>query len=108
MEGYSPIGEYPSIRQDINRSLRNEASENAAKIAGSEGSRSYSQSAIDAALDKGLSLIESTDRLYMADSKLMDIVQEITAACFAGDKSPEEAAADIQARASIYLSEQLG
>ncbi len=56
--------------------------------------------------DKLLALIESTDRLAEPDENILAIVREEAAPYFAGQKTAEEAAALIQSRASLYVSEQ--
>ncbi len=56
--------------------------------------------------DQLLALIEDTDRLAEPDENILAIVREEAASYFAGQKTAEEAAALIQSRASLYVSEQ--
>lgn len=56
--------------------------------------------------DALMELFENTSVINEPDVKLMEIINEETAAFFDGGKTAEETAALIQNRASIYLSEQ--
>ena len=57
--------------------------------------------------DKILDLISETTAVSVnADQQLMSIITEEAAAYFAGQRSAQDAAAMIQSRASIYVSEQ--
>lgn len=51
-------------------------------------------------------LVEATDRTLYMDDALLDIIYEESNRLFAGEQSVEEAAANIQSRASIYVAEQ--
>lgn len=53
-------------------------------------------------------LIDSMDGINEYDPALDEIVQSEAAKFFAGDQTSQEAAAAIQSRASIYMSEQYG
>jgi hypothetical protein len=53
-------------------------------------------------------LIDSLDKLYYRDGTLLTMVNEIAQDYFAGQKTVDEAAAAIQSRASLYLSERAG
>lgn len=57
--------------------------------------------------DKLLSMIEDADHLYAGYSlDIIEIIQEEAAAYFAGDRSVEDAAHNIQIRVELYLAEQ--
>ena len=49
--------------------------------------------------------IVAADRLYTQDTGLVEIVQEMTKAYFAGQKSAEEVARLVQSKVSIYVNE---
>ena len=49
--------------------------------------------------------IVAADRLYTQDTGLVEIVQEMTQAYFAGQKSAEEVARLVQSKVSIYVNE---
>lgn len=51
-------------------------------------------------------LIDSIDGVLIIDTNISDIIRDEGAAYFAGTKTAEEAAQDIQSRVSIYVSEQ--
>ncbi len=53
-----------------------------------------------------MALYEAVDRMYRWDDSLGEIILEIAGACFAGDKTVDEATALIQNRAQLYISEQ--
>ncbi len=53
-------------------------------------------------------LIEQVDRSYGGDDAILEIIMDVGAAYYAGDKTAEEVAENIQSRVSIYLSEQYG
>ena len=55
-----------------------------------------------------LEIIDSIDGMNEYDPALLETVQSEAARFFAGDCTAEEAAASIQSKASIYLSEQYG
>lgn len=55
-----------------------------------------------------LELASSIDALYQLDPALLDMVENEAARFFAGAISADEAAENIQSRASIYLAEQYG
>ena len=57
-------------------------------------------------VDLILGAIESADRTMSYDENIMDIINEGTAAFFAGQRSAEETAKLIQSSASLYVSEQ--
>lgn len=50
-------------------------------------------------------LIESTDRMYQYDEKMMEIITEETSAYFEGQKTAEETADIIQNRIQVYVNE---
>ena len=49
--------------------------------------------------------IVAADRLYTQDTGLVEIVQEMTKAYFAGQKSAEEVARLVQSKVGIYVNE---
>ena len=50
-------------------------------------------------------LVDSVDRTYTYDEKLMEIITEEAGAFFAGQKSAADVSAVIQSRAKIYIAE---
>ena len=63
--------------------------------------------ATQAECDQVMALYESIDTVTGTDEHVWSIVQECTAAYFAGDKSAEETAKAIQSRVVLYMNEQL-
>lgn len=55
--------------------------------------------------DQLMELYEAIDTLYSENSSVAVITKEVAAAYFAGDKSLDETAAQIQSRVNLYLSE---
>ena len=55
-----------------------------------------------------LDMVEKIDCVAVGDKEVLDIVMDCSGSFFAGDKTAEEAAAVIQSRVKIYLSEQYG
>ena len=51
-------------------------------------------------------VIYNTDRLYVADEAINEIVKEQVEAFFAGQRSAEDVAKLIQSKAMIYVNEQ--
>ena len=66
----------------------------------------YSMEKLEAAFGRVNELIESTDVPFREDEAVCDIVREVSAAYFAGNKSLDETVKDIQARVGIYVAEQ--
>ena len=66
----------------------------------------YSMEKLEAAFGRVNELIESTDVPFREDEAVRDIVREVSAAYFAGNKSLDETVKDIQARVGIYVAEQ--
>ncbi len=60
------------------------------------------------AMQDFLEAVKNTNRIYRFDSNVLDIVKAETGAYFAGDKTAEQVAENIQSRVGIYLSEQGG
>ena len=56
--------------------------------------------------DKVMELINSTDKLYLDNSTVLDIVLEQADAFFSGQKTAEEVARLVQGKMSIYVNEQ--
>lgn len=61
---------------------------------------------IESAMDKLIDAIGRVEIVARADAQIQDIVSSEAADYFAGVRSAEETAANIQARVSIYMSEQ--
>lgn len=59
-----------------------------------------------AEVDELMELINNTTRIYTSDQSLYDIIVEESAAFFAGQKSAQETARNIQSRVSLYVNEQ--
>ncbi len=57
-------------------------------------------------IDKIEEIINSTDRIYVVDQAINDIVNEQVEAFFAGQRSAEDVAKLIQSKAMIYVNEQ--
>ena len=55
--------------------------------------------------DRFLQLVESTSCMRYWDDAIMDIVWAELPACFSGEKTPEQATANIQKRVTLYLEE---
>ena len=55
--------------------------------------------------DRFLQLVESTSCMRYWDDAIMDIVWAELPACFSGEKTPEQAMANIQKRVTLYLEE---
>lgn len=53
-------------------------------------------------------LVYATDKTVREDQPLLDMIYEVVSDCLAGRYTPEEAAANLQGRASIFISEQYG
>lgn len=53
-----------------------------------------------------MTLYEATSRLSELDENIWSIVRECAGACFAGDRTAEDAARDAQNRVELYLNEQ--
>ena len=53
-----------------------------------------------------MALYEATSRLSEQDENIWSIVRECAGACFAGDRTAEDAAKDAQNRVELYLNEQ--
>ncbi|MDO4567099.1 MAG: hypothetical protein Q4B42_07185, partial [Oscillospiraceae bacterium] len=74
--------------------------------------REYLNRMMDSELDmetltnRAFALVESVDALCQTDVTILSIVLDEAAAFFAGDKSAEETAKNIQSRVSIYVAEQ--
>ena len=97
-----------SIRRDVNRAVRDDTAAYIARYSGGDiSAQAYSRETAEAVPDKLTALIDDA-ALALPDDKLMDIIQSIAAGYFAGDKSLDDTVADIQARAKIYVAEQLG
>jgi len=58
-------------------------------------------------IDQIMALIDAIDSTMNYDTSLMEIVQDEVASYFAGQKSAQETASNIQNRVSIYVNEQL-
>ena len=56
--------------------------------------------------DEIMALINGTTRVFSYDTAIMDIINEEAKAFFSGQKSPEDTAAMIQSRVSLYVNEQ--
>ena len=56
--------------------------------------------------DQIMALYEAADSLVSRDENIGAIVREQAGACFAGDRTAEEAARAIQSRVELYLNEQ--
>lgn len=56
--------------------------------------------------DRIMALYNSVDTIHRADNALAEIITDVAGAYFAGDKSLEETAEQIQRRAMLYVSEQ--
>ena len=65
------------------------------------------KAATQADIDQIMELIDAIDATMNYDMSLMEIVQEEAATYFAGQKSAQETAANIQNRVSLYVNEQL-
>jgi hypothetical protein len=52
-----------------------------------------------------MEFLKSVNNVYIIDKAVANIVQEESAYYFAGQKTPEEVAAVIQNRVSLYLAE---
>ena len=59
-------------------------------------------------MEKIRSLVYAADKTVREDQPLLDLICEVVTDCLAGRYTPEEAAANLQSRASIYISEQYG
>ena len=55
--------------------------------------------------DRFLQLVESTSSMRYWDDAIMDIVWAELPGCFSGEKTPEQAMANIQKRVTLYLEE---
>ena len=53
-------------------------------------------------------LVYAADKTVREDQPLLELICEVVTDCLAGRYTPEEAAANLQSRASIYISEQYG
>ena len=53
-----------------------------------------------------MALYEAADSLVSRDESIWAIAREQAGACFAGDRSAEDAAKAIQSRVELYLNEQ--
>lgn len=62
--------------------------------------------ATQADYDQIMALYEAADSLVSRDENIWAIVREQAGACFAGDRTAEEAARAIQSRVELYLNEQ--
>ena len=62
--------------------------------------------ATQADYDQVMALYEAADSLVSRDENIWAIVREQAGACFAGDRTAEEAARAIQSRVELYLNEQ--
>ncbi len=56
--------------------------------------------------DQVMALYEAADSLVSRDESIWAIAREQAGACFAGDRSAEDAAKAIQSRVELYLNEQ--
>lgn len=56
--------------------------------------------------DELMELINSTTRIYTYDNDLYDIIVDECSAFFAGQRSAEETAKNVQSRVSLYVNEQ--
>ena len=90
-----------SIRREENRQLLDRA-------LGSAAASAHGPEAVSAALEKIFALAERADRLAAGDAPLFSLIEELTGAYFAGDRSLEDTVSDIQSRSKLYLAEQLG
>ena len=50
--------------------------------------------------------VNSIDRTELMDDNIFNIIEDVSSAYFAGDKTLDETAALIQNRASLYVNEQ--
>ena len=64
-----------------------------------------SSSGLTSSVDN-MALYEAADSLVSRDENIWAIVREQAGACFAGDRTAEEAARAIQSRVELYLNEQ--
>ena len=55
---------------------------------------------------KGLAAFEAADVLYGMDAEAMGIIVDAAAPYFAGEKTADDAAAEVQSRVSTYMAEQ--
>ncbi len=89
----------------LNREALFEARDRALLRNQEEGNAQFHPNA-EAACTRFLEAWDRVDAVYRFDAQLWDIVRSEAERTFAGQISPAEAAANIQSRASIYLSEQ--
>lgn len=61
--------------------------------------------ATQADYDQVMALYNSTDHVYSQDTEIMDIVKDVTAGFFNGDKTAQETAGQIQDRVGLYVGE---
>ena len=55
---------------------------------------------------KGLAAFEAADVLYGMDAEVLAIIEDAAAPYFAGEKSDDDVAAEVQSRVATYMSEQ--
>lgn len=70
------------------------------------GGYSQNHPYVQNAMEDFIETMKNSETIYRYDSNVLDIVKSETGAYFAGDKSAEQVAENIQSRVSIYLAEQ--